>query len=106
MGEMADVPDMKMEDEPQKTQNGLICFLNDTRECGSDCMAYTPEPAESPSLSIQQRNCTLLVAAERLGRYSAGIASVLNKMHTRATTAAADNARLTRLPNLDPSGKA
>ena len=58
-------PDEKDDD----SRNGLMCFLSVDRECGSDCMAFTTTPAESPVLNTQQKNCAALVALERVGRY-------------------------------------
>jgi hypothetical protein len=49
--------------------NGLICFIDPTRECGPDCMSFTTTPAESPGLNDQQKRCTILVSLERVGRY-------------------------------------
>lgn len=91
-------PSIPEESEGTPT-NGLMCFLNDKRECGADCMAFTAEPNESPNLSMQQRNCVLLVAVERLGRYHGGISSMLNKIYQRST----DQARQGAPPN--PLGK-
>lgn len=59
-------PDEK-DDDPH---NGLYCFINSDRECGAACMAYTTIGAESPSLNDQQKNCAVLVALERSGRFS------------------------------------
>lgn len=64
----------------QTSHNGLLCFLDGARECGADCMAYTVEPTESKNLSIQQKNCTLLVAVERLGRFMGNLSTDVHKM--------------------------
>lgn len=103
-----DDPDFKLEGEDKPpVKNGLLCFFNDTRECGSDCMAFTPEPAESPSLSLQQCNCSLIVSAERVGRYMSGLVQLIKKGQEKSARAAADQARLTQFPPVpDPSGKA
>jgi hypothetical protein len=58
--------DDEMESSP--AENGLFCFIDHTRPCGADCMAYTTNPSESPVLNIQQKNCSLLVTADRLSR--------------------------------------
>jgi hypothetical protein len=54
-------------------RNGLTCFLDIDRVCGADCMAHQTFPSESTYLNDDQKHCTVLVAAERLGRYSGGI---------------------------------
>lgn len=70
--------------EPEATpggpaETGLFCFLNIDRPCSAECMAYVTTESESPALSDQQKRCTLLVAAERLGRYAGGGVSLLRK---------------------------
>lgn len=70
-------------------RNGLICFMDMDRQCGADCMAYQTLPSESVYLNDDQKHCTLLVAAERLGRYSGGILKHLKDVAAdsrRATT--------------------
>jgi hypothetical protein len=71
-----DSPD-ELDDDPEK--NGLACFINGDRICGADCMAFTTVPSESPYLNEQQKHCSLIVSAERLGRYAGGILSLFKK---------------------------
>lgn len=59
--------------------NGLVCFMNMDRPCGSDCMAYTTHGSESKYLNDQQAHCVAIVGIERLGRHTGGILSLLNK---------------------------
>jgi hypothetical protein len=87
-------PPEELDDDPDK--NGLICFLNTDRQCGADCMAYTTIASESPYLNEQQKHCVLIVGAERLGRHSGGILSLLKKTD-------ADSKRAAASP-LDPRG--
>jgi len=68
-------PPEELDDDPER--NGLNCFLNDVRVCGSDCMAYTTFASESPYLNDQQKHCSAIVGIERLGRYAGGILSLL-----------------------------
>lgn len=93
-------PDYK-EDTPH---NGLICWLDSTRECGADCMGYVEDPSESKALSRQQQNCVLLVSVERLGRYVGHLASTARDIHHGAANAAADQARSRQKPPPDPRG--
>lgn len=79
-------PDV-LEDDAEN--NGLVCFMNMDRPCGADCMAYTGETSESKYLSSQQKDCIVLVSAERLGRYAGGILSIIKNSQAdqgRATT--------------------
>jgi hypothetical protein len=95
-------PEVKTDDP---TVNGLMCFIDRNRECGADCMAFLSEPSESPILGVQQKNCLLIVSAERLGRYASGIVSTLNKMHQKSAAEAADRVRLAQAQVPDPRGK-
>lgn len=101
--EHPDPPDLKADDKA----SGLMCFLDDTRECGADCMAYLPEPADPTvtSLGPQQKNCILIVSVERLGRYSAGVVSILRKGQERTEKDAADEKRTNFGPVLSPLGR-
>lgn len=81
----------EMEDTPENS--GLFCFFNMDRPCNADCMAYTDENAETPYLSNQQKACTLLVAVERLGRYSGGIMKIIKDSAKEESNAKADQAR-------------
>lgn len=66
-------PDVKDDD----LRNGLMCFMDADRECGPDCMAYSTFASESPYLNQQQKNCSLIVGVERLGRYAGGIMKII-----------------------------
>jgi hypothetical protein len=87
------------DDPPQEPEGpaktGLYCFMDAARECGPDCMAFLPEPADTavPVLGPQQKSCILIVSAERLGRYASGIVSVLRRSQERTENEAADKKR-------------
>ena len=72
-------PFLEMPDEQEIQADDLLCWLNPDRICGADCQAYTTLPAESNILNEQQKHCVLLVALERLGRYSGAIARLLKE---------------------------
>lgn len=78
---MTDVPYIELPDEldDDHEKNGLNCFLNDSRVCGPDCMAYTTFPSESPYLTAEQQHCSALVGMERLGRYAGGLLQLFKK---------------------------
>lgn len=62
-----------MTDEPTPEQSGinnLYCFMDSERVCGADCMAFItfPRASNSSELSEFQTHCSLLSAADRLGR--------------------------------------
>lgn len=84
--------------------NGLFCFLDSSRECGADCMAYTTEASENKAMSTQQRNCLVLVSVDRLGRFMGNMATSAHKMQTRAATDAADRARQSQPTPPNPRG--
>lgn len=94
------------EKDDESTRNGLICFLDNGRECGSDCMAsltYT-STAKTTELSDQSRSCSLLVNFERLGIHSVIIAGILDGMNKTRKTAVADAARQPSHPTPNPLG--
>lgn len=70
-------PNMLDDDE----RNGLMCFMEGSRQCGADCMAFLGFGNEVavPGLSVQQSQCSLLVNVERIGKHSVIIASLLSK---------------------------
>lgn len=59
---------------------GPACFLDQARICGSDCMAYLPQPPDNIDFKGEQwARCHLLVNAHRAGKHLTIIASVLSK---------------------------
>jgi len=86
-------------------QNGLMCFLDASRECGAECMAFITEPVEAPNiLGPQQRNCILIVSAERVGRYMSGLVQLVKKGQEKTDKEAADRKRTQVAPPPDPRG--
>lgn len=67
----------ELDDDHEK--NGLMCFMDQDRQCGGDCMAFSTSPSESPHLGDQQKHCVLIVGLERTGRYAGGLLSLLKK---------------------------
>lgn len=98
-------PPDALDDDPEK--NGLVCFLEQTRPCGADCMAFTPfvnEP-KTTELSEQSRGCILLVNLERLGIHSVIGMSMLSKSLSDKKKALADITRAQQAqPPPDPIG--
>lgn len=94
-----DPEDLEDEEAPRQPEvrvdNGLFCFLNADRACGSDCMAYTADAGEGP-LAQQQKNCLLLVSVDRLSRSNAVIASMAHKMQETSAKEMADRRRATQ----------
>lgn len=93
----------EIDDDPK---NGLMCFLNDVRQCGPECMAFTTSPAESPMFNQQQKHCTLLVSMDRLGRHTGIAAKILSDMTAKQRTILADQARAQQKPPVGPAGPA
>ena len=73
-----DEEELEIPDEKEDIEgDGMLCFLDDSRECGPSCMAFTTFESESPMLNDQQKHCSLIVAAERLGRHTGGLLRML-----------------------------
>ncbi len=70
-------PPDELDDDAEK--NGPVCFLNDMRVCGPDCMAYSTFVVKDQGLGLsdQQKHCSLLVGISRVGLYSGGVLSQL-----------------------------
>lgn len=88
-------PPDELDDDPAK--NGLVCCFDMDRPCGADCMAYTSFESESQTLTIQQKCCVFVVAADRIGRNLGYIAKTIK-------TSAADAQRGGAKPPPDPMG--
>lgn len=79
-----------MEDETQSqsqaepSENGLFCFIDAGRPCSAECMAFTNLESESPNLGPQQKNCSVIVGVERLGRFAGGIMQLLKRSQSDA----------------------
>lgn len=64
-------------DPASETEDSLDCFMDMGRVCGPSCMAYALHPkAPSEALTAQQNHCTLLVSAERAGRFLGGLVTL------------------------------
>lgn len=88
-------PDMKEDDKG----NGLVCFLDQNRSCGPDCMAFLIERPEGNDYRGQQwANCMLLVNAHRAGKHLTILASVTDAFVQKNRAHAADQARATQAP--------
>jgi hypothetical protein len=75
------------------SKNGLYCFLNKDRECGSECMAFI-HPPEGPDYKDQQwSNCLLLVNAHRGGKHLVILADTTGKLLGLTKNKQADEAR-------------
>ena len=95
-----------------KVDGGLMCFLDNSRECGPDCMAFLGfgQEADTQNLSPQQRQCLLISSVEKIGRFSGIIAKILYDDSVAAKKAAADSRRTEGLRppgpmDRPPSGK-
>jgi hypothetical protein len=74
------VPENDEVQEMPGEETSLICWLDSSRPCEADCMAYTTMEAESKLLNEQQKHCAALVALERVGRHSGGIMMLLKSV--------------------------
>jgi hypothetical protein len=87
-------PDMKDDD----SRNGLMCFLDQTRECGAGCMAYLTTPPEGTDYLGQWSNCMLLVSAHRGAKHLTILAQVTDGFLQKQRAQAADQARHAQTP--------
>lgn len=92
--EQVAIPDTK----PDEPESGLMCFLSPERECGPECMAFTPQPADVAALAPQQRHCIVLVSGERLARHAAIGVKVVNDIFSFFKTVSADQQRTGQKP--------
>lgn len=80
--------------ETTEEKLGLLCFLNDTRECNGSCMAWITHPQGcGPELNEQQSHCMLLTGVERMSRHVTIIASLLSDGEKKRRIAEADKQR-------------
>lgn len=83
-------PDLK-DDDPKK--NGLMCFRDQTRECGPDCMAFCPPPPGDDYRDGQWANCRLLVDSYRGSKHLTILATQMNDLARLVRNDLADRAR-------------
>lgn len=77
--------DVTVPDEP-KAKGSLACFQDQGRICGSDCMAYLPQPPAGTAYQGENwAHCLLLVNAERAGKHVIIIADLLKRSKSEAT---------------------
>lgn len=65
---------------------GLICYRDNTRPCGPDCMAFLPQKPEGAVYAGPEQwpHCRVLVDQERLARHTTVIAGILSKKSAEA----------------------
>lgn len=64
---------------------GPLCFINNTRVCGPDCMAFLPQaPSGDDYKGEQWAHCHLLVNAHRSGKHL----TILANVHSQANAVA------------------
>lgn len=63
----------------------IFCFIDQDRMCGPACMAFVtyPKVSSATELSKSQTHCALLISADRIGRNTTIIASILSKSEVR-----------------------
>lgn len=81
----------------------IFCFMDSNRLCGAECMAYItfPRASKATELSEAQQHCSLLMAADRLGRNTTIIASLLSEGERRRHRAQVDAKREANTPRPD-----
>lgn len=95
---MAYHPDMKDMPEEEK-RKGLFCFINPSRICGADCMAFQTAPPPGQDYVAQQwAQCSLLVNMHKLGKHSGIIATELVKKNRDSERTAQPPAPVPTMP--------
>jgi len=84
--------------EKEVKANGLICFLNNQRSCGPDCMAFTDPPEGDDYRGKQWANCMLLVSAHRGGKHLTILASQGAELVKQNKKTSADAQRVNQPP--------
>lgn len=79
---MSGQQDQEVEQPTEHTENGLQCFLDETRNCSPNCMGYITDSdliEKNTVLSSQQKNCIFVVSVERLGRFIGAGVTMMRK---------------------------
>lgn len=74
-------------------RNGLMCFRDRARECGPDCMAYSPAPEGPDYMDQQWANCRLLVDSFRSSKHLTILAGSIDQVVRLQKNEAADRQR-------------
>lgn len=71
-----DTPFIERPEEHAPSGTELFCFLDSSRPCTSECMAFLPSRPEGQDYEGQQWSaCMLLVNVHRLGKHHIALAS-------------------------------
>lgn len=73
---------------------GLYCFMDSSRPCGPECMAFGEPPQQKDFTGKQWANCMLLVAAHRTGKHLTILAQTVDELRKRSE----DNLRVNQPP--------
>lgn len=84
-----------MRDKP--VGSGLYCFLDTSRPCEVECMAYLRNCPEGPDYEgAQWSKCILLVNAHKLGKHAVALAGQGDSLLKHLRIKSADAARSTQ----------
>ncbi len=78
--------------------NGLICWRNNERPCGADCMAFIEAPEGADFQGKQWANCSVLVNQHRTAKHLTIIAHQLTESSKLKRNEIADRARTNQPP--------
>ena len=83
------------EEEVRPVTTGLYCFIDSTRACGAECVAFVTHPRASRSteLNEQAAHCSLLLGVERMGRNLTVLAQVVSEGAKKRKLSDADRKR-------------
>ena len=84
-------PDMV--DKPDDA-TGRYCFINDSRPCSSECMAFMVVPPPGPDYDGEQwAKCSLIVNLHKMGKHAVALAGQGDLLLKHLRVAKADAAR-------------
>lgn len=76
-----------------REDSGLICFLDNKRPCGADCMAWVQPPDGADYKDQQFSNCMVLVNLHRVGKHAVVLAAQGADLLKKLKITEADRAR-------------
>ena len=73
---MEDKPFLERPDEHSPPEDAVYCFLDSSRPCTAECMAFLPARPEGQDYESQTWSaCMLLVNVHKMGKHAVAIAS-------------------------------
>jgi len=95
----SDTPFIEKPDEHMPAGNELFCFLDSSRPCTPECMAFLPARPDGPDYENQQwPACMILVNLHKLGKHHVVLASQGQSLLKHLRVKSADEKRENQPP--------